>query len=199
MFRSAYGIKYWRYWKPIPPILSGSFWDTFYIFQKQALYLGLSNPRNIKLCYFLSNVENFFLNNRHKHFLTFNVRHIFPPRVSFSSYITKCLAKIVQIHNVMGTGSDFTLPDFRSSWDAFDAVLSPHSLRCVAYSPPNFLSRYSARRFPHIPTSLFKTITIHLQPLLMDQHKTSRLVSLSHLLKRSTLNTSDTKTDENIP
>ena len=126
MFRSAYGIKYWRYWKPIPPILSGSFWDTFYIFQKQALYLGLSSSRNIKLCYFLCG----------ELFLTFNVWHIFPLRVSFSSFITKCLAKIVQIHNVSGTGSDFTLPDFRSSWDAFDAVLSPHSLRCVAYSPP---------------------------------------------------------------
>ena len=135
MFRSAYGIKYWRYWKPIPPILSGSFWDTFYIFQKQALYLGLSSSRNIKLCYLLCG-EHFFLNKGHKHFLTFNVRHIFPPRVSFSSFITKCLAKIVQIHNVSGTGSDFTLPDFRSSWDAFDAVPSPHSLRCVAYSPP---------------------------------------------------------------
>ena len=137
MFRSAYGIKYWRYWKPIPPILSGSFWDTFYIFQKQALYLGLSSSRNIKLLYFFSNKENFFLSKKAQTFLDIQCQtHFFLPRVSFSSYITKCLAKIVQIHNVSGTGSDFTLPDFRSSWDALDAVLSPHSLRCVAYSPP---------------------------------------------------------------
>ena len=156
MFRSAYGIKYWRYWKPIPPILSGSFWDTFYIFQKQALYLGLSSSRNIKLCYLLCG-EHFFLNKGHKHFLTFNVRHIFPPRVSFSSFITKCLAKIVQIHNVSGTGSDFTLPDFRSSWDALDAVLSPHSLRCVAYSPQLLISILS----PPVSTYSNKPIQDH--------------------------------------
>ena len=111
-------------------------------------------------------MENFFLNKRHKHFLTFNVRHIFPPRVSFSSYITKCLAKIVQIHNVSGTGSDFTLPDFRSSWDAFDAVPCPHSLRCVAYSPPTSYLDTQPAGF-HIFQQAYSRpfITIHLQLL----------------------------------
>ena len=91
-------------------------------------------------------------------------------------HITKCLAKIVQIHNVSGTGSDFTLPDFRSSWDAFDAVLSPHSLRCVAYSPPTSYLDTQPAGF-HIFQQAYSRpfITIHLQLLPMDQHKTRQV------------------------
>ena len=130
-------------------------------------------------------MQNSFLNKRHKHLWTFNVRHIFPLRVSFSSYHKKTC------QDSSDTQCQWNRLRFYASW--FPELLrciwcsskSPQpEMRCVL--PPNFLSRYSARRFPHIPTSLFKTITIHSQLFLMDQHKTSRLLSLAHFLKKST-------------
>ena len=133
-------------WNKVLKILETDSSHTFRIILRYVLHIskasivfGLVNFQEYQAL-LLAMWRTFFFNKRHKHFLTFNVWHIFPLRVSFSSFITKCLAKIVQIHNVSGTGSDFTLPDFRSSWDALDAVLSPHSLRCVAYSPQLLIS-----------------------------------------------------------
>ena len=92
-------------WNKVLKILETDSSHTFRIILRYVLHIskasivfGLVKFQEYQALLLFSNVEHFFLNKRHKRFLTFNVRHIFPPKVSFSSYITKCLAKIVQIH-----------------------------------------------------------------------------------------------------